>query len=80
MPIMEKNEVRISEKMLNKLGQLKKRLPINVHGYLSSQLFVAIYLDDLPEIFKIETFFSIISARCFCRYDVMAVRRRYINK
>ena len=33
--IMEKNEVRIGEKMLNKLGQLKKRLPINVHGYLS---------------------------------------------
>ena len=32
---MEKNEVRICENMLNKLGQLKKRLLINVHGYLS---------------------------------------------
>ena len=40
--IMEKNEVRICENMLNKLGQLKKRLPINLHdknvflNYLSS--------------------------------------------
>ena len=33
--IMEKNKVRICENMLNKLGQLKKRLQINVHGYLS---------------------------------------------
>ena len=33
--IMEKSEVRICENMLNKLGQLKKRLPINVNGYLS---------------------------------------------
>ena len=64
--IMEKTEVRICENMLNNLGQLKKRLP-------TSQLFVAKYLDDLPEIFKIKTCFSIISARCFCRYDVMAV-------
>ena len=41
-------------------------------------MFVAKYLDDLPEIFKIKMFFSIISAHCFCRYDVMAVRRRYM--
>ena len=33
--IMEKNEVTIYENMLNKFGQLKKRFPINVHGYLS---------------------------------------------
>ena len=73
--IMEKNEVRICENMLNKLGQLKKRLPINkeiIFRYSTEMSHQCLYFQNYSDLLSL--------LQCQSATDVTIVLQLHIKK